>query len=188
MDHLEEGFKLLAANEGGDELLKAYQKYLKKMSTQPATAKHHHNYPGGILDHLQQSCRVANNIYANFVDEVGLELNFGIMSVLKVLFVAALEKVDKYDVVERPGKSSQITIASDWTVDPYARAVSVAAKENIFLNEDELHALTFIRGGWSEFNKYSVDLSALASIVHAADLVASTFFATKPQTNGDAAL
>ena len=47
------------------------------------------------------------------------------------------------------------------------------AQRGLFLTDEQLHAVTFHHGGWSEFVKYGSDMSPLATVLHCADMLSA---------------
>jgi hypothetical protein len=110
--------------------------------------------------------------------------------VILLTFIHDLDKLERY-VVDGEVKSGERKGAvkfahrHDWMIDPYAKVVTMLAPYGIFLTDEQNHALAFQAGGWSEFVSSHTDMSKLATLLHAADMLSSKCTSTREDLKAD---
>jgi hypothetical protein len=102
--------------------------------------------------------------------------------VILVSFASALDAIwslsrVKVDKASKDKKDEEFVFIEvrDWMVDYYAVTAAFFAQGGIMLSGDQIHALTFRLGGWSEYRTPNPDISQLAAVIHAAYLLALKF-------------
>lgn len=158
------------------KLLKLYKDNEQKLKELPASVKYHHAYEGGLMDHFQQIMHCGIRIF-KFMEKFA-KMDCTLDDVIFLTFVHDWDKLERY-VLEGEFKSGdkkggkKFAHALDVTIDPYAKVVSMLAKEQIYMTDEQIHALAYQSGGWSEFARHGSDMTPLATILHCADMLSS---------------
>jgi hypothetical protein len=168
--------------------LKLYSDNEAKLKELPASTKYHHSYVGGLMDHFQQIVYYGARIF-KFMDKTA-NLDCTLDDVLLLCFIHDWDKLERYvqTGVVKTGDNAgrpKFEYALDWTIDPYAKVCTMLAKEGIYLTDEQIHALAFQSGGWSEFAKMGGEMSHLATILHCADMLSSKITPVKENLKVD---
>jgi hypothetical protein len=176
MKNIDEMLQEIENTELKEKLLKVYSDQKQAMMEMPASTKYHHSYKRGYHDHVQQVMFFAIRIY-NFMGK-SVVLDFSKDDIILMSFVHDMDKLEKYEETgeyksgESKGKP-KFAYELDWAIDPYAKVCLMLARYGILLTDEQLHALTFHAGGWSEFVKYGSDMNQLATMLHCADMLSA---------------
>ncbi len=180
-DQLKNRLELIRAPKLKKQLLEVYEKIQNKILNLPASTKFHHNWKGGLYDHVIEVIDFALKLYDAIVknnDNGGGESNrkyydFNRDDIIFLAFVHDLDKLDKY--IKNPlSNNSQPFIYNKKriSVNDTAMVVQILAEFDVKFSNKHLNALTFSHGGWS------VDrgiMEPLATIIHCADILSLNF-------------
>lgn len=186
MKTIEQMLEVIVDDKLRGQLQKLYKENAEKMKQLPASVKYHHAYVGGYHDHVQQIMYYGMRIH-KFMDKVS-KLDCSQDDVIFLCFIHDHDKLERYiqdGEIKGGDRKGEMKFAKalDFTIDPYAKVISMLAKEGIFLTDEQQHALCYQSGGWSEFAKWDSDMSALATILHCADMLSSKITPSKDDLN-----
>lgn len=168
------------------KLLEYYEKIGEKLKTLPASTKFHHNWNGGLYDHVLEVIDFGILLYDSF-SRNSMICDFTKDDVIFVCFAHDLDKINKY--VKNPdyrktGKSTAfqefIWNQKNISINDIAEVVNVLMTNGISLTSVQLNALTFSHGGWS---KDRGKMESLATVLHCADIL-SLALGAKNKTEG----
>jgi len=149
--------------EDAERILKFYEYELKDA---PCSSNHHLNVRGGLMIHLKNTFGIAK-----------FELR-GSETLQALALIHDVGKARTYKISDNKDFSGIIQInytypAVDHLINTIAMISEAGAlmEPRIQLTQEELHALQFHHGGWSQFSK-NANLTELAIKLHAADMLA----------------
>lgn len=144
----------------------------------PAAVKKHHTGRGGLNQHVMEVMNLALDLF----DQNPAWYNCSRDDVILVSFIHDMNKIDGYTVSEawQKQKYNQDFVKSNRPyVNETARTVRMCQDFGILLSDYLLNAITFHHMGWSVdmSSPYghvnSEDVTALAILIHAADMISS---------------
>jgi len=163
-------------------LLKLYADIESTLKAMPAAIRWHHSEEGGLYRHTKEVISIAFNIY----NCLRVDLKKRAITendVILVAFVHDLEKMTKYkkNMNYEPNRKYEKGYKETEFVFNYnkigmndtAQIVRLCARYEIFLSDIHLNAMTYSHGGWSVDKG---ELTPLATILHAADLISSSLY------------
>ncbi|PIU01487.1 hypothetical protein COT68_02955 [bacterium (Candidatus Torokbacteria) CG09_land_8_20_14_0_10_42_11] len=149
------------------KLAKFAGEYRASFDRAPAATGHHHNFTGGLILHtaeiLEIMLRLAkflpyNNVGYSKPDftEEEIVVSAYLHDFAKIVtYVEDAKDAWRWNDIELP--------AEVWTLNELAKA-------GISLSENELNALLYAEGGWSDFKEFVKNMKPLAVVLHMADM------------------
>lgn len=139
--------------------------YEEKIATGKGSDSGHHNYDGGLADHLILVSLLANHMAKKLPDFLYFTCNID-----DVIISSLFHDFDKIDKYPNPDDRKFPT-----PLDIYALLVDNGLSSK-GIRDGVLHA----HGGWSQYKDEPYGMTAI--IVHAADMIASHVIMEKPET------
>lgn len=150
--------------------LKILDDNLELFRNAPGSRANHQAWPGGYLDHVEQTMAFAADMYGmwiSYIDTLGDE-RFDLNDVNLVLFLHDIEKPWLY-ARKSTGKATKEDRA-------YFRANKIQ-EYGIQLTPEQIHALRYVEGMRdSDYDPNSRVMSPLATFCHVCDLVSARIF------------
>jgi 23S rRNA maturation-related 3'-5' exoribonuclease YhaM len=178
MNELIDCLKEISDEKLRTKVINIYNDLLPELQSKPASTKYHHDDEGGLLRHITEVMNVCLFLYDSCPNVYRCTRD----QVITAAFVHDFNKIDQY-VPAPEWKKVKYQMNFEKVKRPYvnetARTVCVCAEYGLFLDDVVMNAVTFHHGGWSTDssspNGYvqSSDITALAALLHAADLVSS---------------
>lgn len=132
-----------------------------------------------LYDFTQRVMSFAMGIYSTIL--INNENDFSLDDLIVVAFASRLDVIARCSRVQY-GKQIDFVDIQEYVQDPCALIVSLLAKEGIYLSDQQIHALSFRDGGWSEHRKARPDISKMAAVLHASYLLALRFSVVKKES------
>lgn len=143
------------------------QKYKKDFDRAPAAVNYHHNFTGGLLLHttevLEIMLRLTLSLPYNNLSYP--KPDFTREEMIVVAYLHDFAKIVTYrEHAEDTWGRENIDLPDEvWTLNELAKA-------GIGLTENELNALLYAEGGWSNFKDFVKNIKPLAVLLHMADM------------------
>lgn len=149
------------------KLAKFALKYKNEFDRAPAAENYHHNFTGGLLLHTTEILEIMLRL-AKYLPYNNLNYSQPDFTQAEMVVAAYLHDFAKIVTYIEDAKDAwrwnDIELPSEvWTLNELA-------KEGISLTENELNALLYAEGGWSNFKEFVKNMKPLAVILHMADL------------------
>jgi len=197
MKTIEEILCLIEDEKRREAVLALYRKVEKWMNEYPAAVRHHHWWPGGYRDHIEQVMNNALALYEHLKEQEGeyhLEgkVDFCLDSLILCAFLHDFDKIGRYektDFSKDTWKKNRMPFEfrrETYAVEEAATVVACAARNGLLLTEYEIHALSLAHGGWSDImqRSYPPKMHPLAVVLHCADLLSGHILGRKERTGG----
>ena len=167
-----------------EAIISLYQQVEKWMNEYPAAVRHHHWWPGGYREHIEQVMNNALAIHEHLKQqeadyELEGKVDYTLDSLIICAFLHDFDKIGRYsktDFTKDSWKKNRMPFEykkETYAVEESATVVARAAKHGLHLTDYEIHALSLAHGGWSDImqRNYQPQMHPLAVVLHCADLL-----------------
>ena len=137
---------------------KILEYFNREIKNAPCSEKHHLNVRGGLLKHLENVFLVADKYFSDN----------------QLIFLALIHDIGKARVYTMD-KNGVITYKSP-NIDHIIHTITMLNEYGIKLTDEELNAIQFHHGGWSNFKG---DMTELAIKLHFCDMIATVVLDNK---------
>jgi len=157
----------LYAHLAKTKLAKFAQEYKKDFDRAPAAQNYHHNFTGGLLLHTTEVLETMIRL-AKFLPYNNISYQKPDFTKEEMIVAAYLHDFAKIATYKEDPKNSwrweDIDLPAEvWTLNELARS-------GIGLSDNELNALLYAEGGWSNFKDFVKNIKPLAVLLHMADM------------------
>lgn len=161
--------------------LKILRENLKLFQTIPGSSHNHQAWPGGYLDHVQETMNIARVLYRKLNSL--RPLPFSLSDALLVLFLHDIEKPWKYEIGP-DGRRRIVESLKSKEAQHQFRANRLLAYGVVLTSKQE-NGLKYVEG---EFNDYSSDgrvMNPLAAFCHLCDVTSARIWFDYPMEQND---
>jgi len=149
--------------------------------TVQGSTHNHQAWPGGYQDHVQEIMNIARQQY--FMLKRLRPLPFSLSSTLLVVFLHDIEKPWKYELGEDGHLRHRPQFAAK--ADDHAFRMEKLAQAGITLTPEELTALTYVEGEFSNYSNRERRMNELGAVCHSADVLSARLWHAHPLPTGD---
>lgn len=141
--------------------------YQKAFDRAPAAQTHHHNFTGGLLLHTTEVLTIMQRLrnYLPYNNLTYKNPDFNQEEMIVAAYLHDFAKIVTYvEEAKNAWRWADIELPDEvWTLNELARAA-------IALTDNELNALLYAEGGWSNFKDFVKNMKPLAVLLHMADM------------------
>lgn len=141
--------------------------YRKDFDRAPAGQTHHHNFTGGLLFHTAEVLTIMFRLknYLPYNNLTYPKADFSEVEMIVAAYLHDFAKIVTYvEEAKDAWRWADIELPDEvWTLNELAKA-------KISLTPNELNALLYAEGGWSNFKDFVKNMKPLAVLLHMADM------------------